>query len=199
MPRHAATKAKPEIDPKPEPEQPEESPRSRYARAAVQARWAAEKASEEDLREHVRALDRQGMMAYLDKLRTACEVVAKEVNQRLCEEIPETVCETCGGAKKGQWRLIKPIRNHRLGTLENLYFCSDVCIVMYNQKTQGIAAIPDRGMSRGSAMPDVVPAAKIVERNVAAAKENATRINKQASDWNIPEGFAPQRNARSKA
>src|SRR5437762_13375626 len=106
MPRKTISKAepatnghhKPEHKLEPEQEQLEEqrdiSPRSRYARAAVQVRWAAEKASDEELREHVRAMDKQGMLTYLDKLRTACEIVAKEVNQRLCEETPATVCET---------------------------------------------------------------------------------------------------------
>lgn len=171
--------------------------RSKYARAAVQARWAAEKATDEELRIHVRSLDRHAMMTFLDKLRNACEIVAKEVNQRLCEETPETKCETCGGPRKGaQWRMLTTRREGPM-VIRNVYFCSDVCIVIWNQKQTGVAGISDRGMSRGSAMPDEVPAKRIVDNNVAAARRMGEENNRAAQTMPEPGSVVAKVKAKS--
>lgn len=135
------------------------SPQSKLAQQAANVRWALFKALPVEIEDRFRGIPIAEALEDLSKMRNCCEVAAKVINQRMTEETNLTKCTTCNGTKKGRdWRMVKPVRVPGSLTLQNLYFCSDVCIVLYNQKTQGVAAISDRGMSRGSAMPGVVNA-----------------------------------------
>lgn len=156
-------KAAPPVAPKPDPalapavkgvgpgELPD-SQKTKTAQAAALTRWALVKALPVELQKEFTELPIAVALDLLSKMREACEVAAKVINQRMTEESNKTECETCHGLKRGRdWRMIKPVRDNQTGTIANIFFCCDTCIVLYNQKHQGVAAISDRGMKNGRA------------------------------------------------
>jgi hypothetical protein len=118
---------------------------------AARARWAGEKATEQEIVELFSTIPVDEGLQILSRMRTMAETGARILNNRITADTVDTKCHHCGGHKlpNRQWALVRPYRDPKTGTLGNYYFCSARCIALENQKSQGIAAIPDRGMVRG--------------------------------------------------
>lgn len=120
---------------------------------AVQARWAAEQASEEDFRELCLTLPLDKVLGLHKRIREMSEIAGKIINDRI--NTPEIQkCKTCGLTyeelrKRGKpdWFLNRP---HYDPTDRNIilvdHFCSANCISLENNKTQGVRGVSDRGM-----------------------------------------------------
>lgn len=116
--------------------------------AAVKARWAGEKASEQDLQQFFAQIQLDEGLALLARMRTNTETAAKALNNRISADDAQAVCETCKTPKQvnRQWALVRPKRDLATGQVRNYYYCSLACVALENQKTQGVFAVSDRGM-----------------------------------------------------
>ena len=124
---------------------------------AVQARWAGEKAVEEELREFFSSLELEKALKVLADMRHNCEIAGTILNARINEPNIQR-CEVCKKslddlAREGKqvrgWRMDKPRRDPQNVNITLVqHFCSDACLSMYNNTTQGVRGIPDRGMLR---------------------------------------------------
>jgi hypothetical protein len=123
---------------------------------AIQARWAGEKASEEEVTVHFQSLPLDKALVLLAKMRSNCTLAGTILNQRINEPLIQR-CFTCKKSleeltrEKGSgfrdWKMNRP---HRSKTDPNIiqvdHFCSERCIALANQKEQGIRGVADRGM-----------------------------------------------------
>jgi hypothetical protein len=122
---------------------------------AIQARWAAEHATEDALRSHFQTIPLDRALALLGQMRHNCELAGQILNGRI--NVPEIQrCKTCGltyddmrKAGKPDWFLNRPHYSAKdRSIIEVDHFCSGACVSMENNKTQGVHGMPDRGMLR---------------------------------------------------
>lgn len=137
------------------PSQPEMSGwKGKNGSKAIQARWAGEQATEEDLRDFFLSLPIEKAMTLLGKMRKNCEIAGKIMNERI--NVPEVQkCATCGitwqdfikTSRKSDWFLNRP---HYHKEDRNIivvdHYCSAACVSYANNETQGVRGIADRGM-----------------------------------------------------
>lgn len=116
--------------------------------AAVRARWAAEKGTEEDVRQMFVQINVEEGLQILAKMRANCETAASVLNQRITADETKERCKTCGGEKKQNkdWILRRPHRDPVTQQIVTDVFCQMACVAMENQKQQGTYGISDRGM-----------------------------------------------------
>jgi hypothetical protein len=130
-------------------ERKEEKQEVKQQTAAVKARWAGEKATEEDVRKFfAKDVGVEEGLQLLARMRKNCEIASYALNQRITADDNQSRCKTCGGPKKAnkQWALVRPHRNPVTQLVENDYFCQIACVALENQKTQGVKGVSDRGM-----------------------------------------------------
>lgn len=121
---------------------------------AVQARWAGETASEEELRDLFTKISLDKAMSLHDRMRKNLEIAGKILNERT--NVPEVQrCKTCKitwqkfleTARRTDWFLNRP---HYHPSDRNIivvdHFCSAACVSLENNKTQGVRGISDHGM-----------------------------------------------------
>lgn len=115
---------------------------------AVKARWAGEKASENELNQLVAQISMEEALQMLAKMRHNCEIVAVMINNRITGADEVAKCETCKGSKavNRQWALIRPQRDPNTQLVRNLYYCSIACVALENKQKQGVYGVQDRGM-----------------------------------------------------
>ena len=125
---------------------------------AVQARWAGEKASEQEIEEYFRSLPLERAFALYDKLKKNFELAGRILAERANQPEAQN-CEMCGvsweefskTSRKSDWYSNSPY--YKEGSRSCIlvrHFCSAACYSYYNNKTQGGArCIPDRGMVPG--------------------------------------------------
>lgn len=115
--------------------------------AAVKSRWAAEKATENDLRQLFAQIAIDEGMQLLAKMRQNSEIAAQVLNQRITGDAAREKCKTCDGPMKGRdWMLRRPHRDPTTQGIITDVFCCVSCVALENQKTQGVLAVSDRGM-----------------------------------------------------
>ena len=139
-----------------EEEQPVDNRPLKQQSRAIQARWAGEQASEEELEKHMRSLPLDRAMKLHKKMRHNCELSGKILNERI--NVPEVQrCKTCGktfddlvkDSRMRDWFLNRPYYDKNDRNIIHVdHFCSASCLSLENNKTQGVKGIPDRGMLR---------------------------------------------------
>lgn len=123
---------------------------------AIQARWATEQATEQELEAHFRSLPLDKALTLAAKMRRNLELSGKILNERI--NVPEIQkCETCGltyeelmkKSRMRDWFLNRPYydKDDR-NIIHVMHFCSAACVSLYNNKTQGVHGVADRGMLR---------------------------------------------------
>lgn len=115
---------------------------------AIQARWASERGSEEEVTEYFRNVDIEEGLALLARMRENSKIASQELNQRITADSNKDRCEFCGGPKKvnKQWALVRPYRDPRTLLPRNHFFCSIECVALMNRRDQGVYGVSDRGM-----------------------------------------------------
>lgn len=121
---------------------------------AVQARYANERATDEELETLLHSLTLDKAFALYDRMKHNFEfagrVLAARANQPEVQK-----CKTCGitwdefikTSRKPDWFLNRPfyMEGNRNVILVS-HFCSASCVSFENNRTQGVRGIPDRGM-----------------------------------------------------
>lgn len=148
-----------EGEPEPEPPPPPVERKTngtvttKGARELVRARWATESAVRDDLKSTFEDIEMEKGLSLLARMRDMCELAARTLEKRRTEETDNTACVICKVTKKKlgnrNWRMVRPRRDTRTGTMYTDYFCSDACIVEENRQKYGVAAMSDRGMLPG--------------------------------------------------
>jgi hypothetical protein len=125
---------------------------------AIQARWAGEQASEQELDEFFRSIPIDKGLVIIDKMNANRQRAGTILNERMSAEHLQR-CKTCnksleelqkerGSGFRG-WRLNRPHRDpNNMNMVIVDHFCSDVCIALENQSKQGVKGLSDRGMTR---------------------------------------------------
>lgn len=115
---------------------------------AIKARWASEKAGEQDLRQTFAQIAIEEGMQMIAKMRGNTEIAAQVLNQRITGDAAREKCKTCGGERKNNkdWILRRPYRDHTTQQIVTECFCSMTCVALENQKKQGTYGVSDRGM-----------------------------------------------------
>jgi hypothetical protein len=124
-------------------------PEPKQQTAAVKARWAGEKATEDDVRKFfAQDLEIEEGLSLLARMRKNCEIASYALNARITADDNKARCKTCGGAKKAnkQWALVRPKRDPTTNLIVNEHFCQLACVALENQKKDGVKGISDRGM-----------------------------------------------------
>ena len=117
--------------------------------AAVQARWAAEEATEEGLRKYFsKQVTVEEGLAILVRMRKNAELAGEVLNVRITSDVEKERCHYCGQTKpiNKQWCLVRAIYHPVTRKPVNQYFCSPICVAMENKRQGGTAGIADRGM-----------------------------------------------------
>jgi hypothetical protein len=117
---------------------------------AIQARWAAEKGSEEEVTDYFRkSVTIEDGLQLLARMRKNCELASYALNARITADNDRDRCEFCGGRKKDrkQWALVRPFRDPTTMLVRNHYFCSIECVALMNRRDQGVYGVSDRGMT----------------------------------------------------
>jgi hypothetical protein len=148
----AETGLDPEPAPPPNGHSPERSLKQQSR--AVQARWAGEAASEQDLRTFFTSLDLPRAFKLYAQCRSNLEIMGKILNDR--SNVPEVqCCKTCGlsfadmqrRSRKNDWFLNRPHYHQGDRNIIDVdHFCSAACVSLENNKTQGVYGMADRGM-----------------------------------------------------
>jgi hypothetical protein len=120
---------------------------------AIQARWAAEQATEDDLREFFLSTPLEKALAILQKMRGNCTIAGTIINSRI-NAPGDQHCKTCKMTyeelkKRGKpdWWLNRPYYDPEDRNIIHVsHFCSAACVSMENNATQGVKGIADRGM-----------------------------------------------------
>lgn len=120
---------------------------------AIQARWAGEQATEDDLRSHFLSLPLERGLALLSKMRANCTIAGTILNERI-NAPRDQHCKTCKVTLaefkergKPDWWLNRPHYNAEdRNIIEVDHFCSAACVSMENNKTQGTYGVADQGM-----------------------------------------------------
>jgi hypothetical protein len=146
---------------------------------AINARWAAEQATDDELREMFQQIEMEKGLELLARMRKNCEVAAKALEARRTSG-EDAKCKTCdkslAEANIRDWRMRRPRRDPATNTIYIEHFCSDVCIALDNKLVHGIAVVSDRGVeSRNS----LIEHQKQMEK---LARENTARQEKERRD-----------------
>jgi hypothetical protein len=120
---------------------------------AIQARWAAEQAAEDELDLHFRSVPLEKALALLDKMRRNCKLAGTIINERINAPSDQS-CKGCGLTyaklkEKGKpdWWLNRPYYDKEDRNIIHVdHFCSAACVSMENNKTQGTYGVSDQGM-----------------------------------------------------
>lgn len=123
---------------------------------AVQARWAAEEATEQALSEHFRSIPVEKGLTLLAQMRSNCTIAGTILNERINEPKMEK-CKTCHiswddyqrrpGTHGKDWVLRRPHyhpEDRHIIVVD--VFCSMACVARENQVSQGVRGVADRGM-----------------------------------------------------
>jgi hypothetical protein len=142
----------------PEPEQvkaEEEQQKVKQQTRAAQARYAGERASEQELRDFFQELALDKAFKLYHQMRTNLEIAGKILNER--SNVPEVQhCKTCGvsfedykrSCRKNDWFLNRPFYHEGdRNIIDQDHFCSAACVSLENNKTQGVYGMSDRGMT----------------------------------------------------
>lgn len=133
---------------------PAEDPRSTLARKAVQARWATESEVQADLVALVNSLSMEDALQLVYRMRQNCELAAKTYEARRLAAETEQQCTTCGKTRAQMglhvWRMQTYRIDPKTQTKFPVQFCSDVCVIDWNRKNTGVAAMSDRGVQGDS-------------------------------------------------
>lgn len=115
---------------------------------AVEARWAAERASEEEVTKYFQGVPIEEGLAVLARMRENSKIASLALNQRITADNNKDRCEFCGGPKKSnkQWALVRPYRDPLTLLVRNHYFCSIECVALMNRRDQGVYGVSDQGM-----------------------------------------------------
>lgn len=115
---------------------------------AVQARWAAERGSEEEVIGYFKKVPIEDGLAVLARMRENCKHASLTLNARLTADNNKDRCEFCKGPKKSnrQWALVRPMRDPLTLLVQNHYYCSVECVALSNRRDQGLYGVSDRGM-----------------------------------------------------
>lgn len=115
---------------------------------AVQARWAAERGSEEEVIQYFRKVKIEDGLELLARMRENCKHASLTLNARITADNNRDRCEFCNGPKKPnkQWALVRPYRDPLTLLVRNHYFCSIECVALQNRRDQGVYGVSDRGM-----------------------------------------------------
>ena len=115
--------------------------RSESAKNAIDARWAAEKANEQEVYNHFFNLSTDEGVQLLGKMRFNCEVAARGINAAIEKNKKEDKCYVCEGPKppNKQWAFIRAVKHPVTHTMYNIFFCSTACVSRENIKNQGMA------------------------------------------------------------
>lgn len=151
---------------------------------AINARWAAEQATEEELREMFQQIDMEKGLELLARMRKNCEVAARALEARRTSG-DDAHCKTCNKtlaeANIRDWRLRRPRRDTDTGTLYVEHFCSDVCIALDNKLVHGIAVVSDRGIeSKNSLMEHQKRMEQVARGNLKKAKQERRDMQRGA-------------------
>ena len=122
---------------------------------AIQARWAAEEATEVELRAHFLSVPLEKALALLAKMRQNCTTAGTILNDRI-NTPSDQKCKGCGKTYeelkktgKPDWWLNRPFYDPQDRNIIHVdHFCGASCVSMENNKTQGVRGIADRGMLR---------------------------------------------------
>jgi len=140
--------------------QPSPDPRPiKQQSRAIQARWATEQSTEEDLRAHFHSLPLERALALLAQMRRNCTTAGEIINSRI-NAPGEQRCATCNLSlaefkKRGKpdWWLNRPYYDPQDRNIIHVaHYCSAACVSLENNKTQGVRGIADQGMT-----PDMNP------------------------------------------
>ena len=120
---------------------------------AIQARWAGEQATEDDLRLHFETLPLDRALSLLGLMRKNCTLAGTIINSRI-NAPGDQQCKTCGltyeklkARGKPDWFLNRPYYDPEDRTIIHVsHYCSAACVSLENNKTQGVRGIADRGM-----------------------------------------------------
>jgi hypothetical protein len=115
--------------------------RTESAKFAVDARWAGEKASEQEVFDHFFALSTDDAVQLLGKMRFNCEVAARGINAAIEKNKKEDKCYVCEGPKppNKQWAFIRAVKHPVTHSMYNIFFCSTACVSRENIRNQGPA------------------------------------------------------------
>lgn len=116
---------------------------------AVQARWAAERGSEEEVIEYFkRDVSIEDGLALLARMRENCKHASETLNARITADSDKDRCEFCGGPKRinKQWAMVRPYRDPVTLLPRNRFFCSIECVALMNRRNQGVYGVSDQGM-----------------------------------------------------
>ena len=116
---------------------------------AVQARWAAERGSEEEVREYFKKnVSIEAGLELLARMRENCKLASYELNHRITADSNKDRCKFCGGPKRPnrQWALVRPYRDPTTQLPLNDFFCSIECVALMNRRDNGVYGVSDRGM-----------------------------------------------------
>lgn len=120
---------------------------------AIQARWAAEAATEDDLRLHFETIPLDRALALLAVMRKNCTTAGTIINSRI-NAPGDQRCETCGKTYedlkktgKPDWWMNQPYYDPEDRNIIHVrHFCSAACVSLHNNKTQGVHGVADQGM-----------------------------------------------------
>lgn len=120
---------------------------------AVQARWATEQSTEDELRLHFESISLDRALTLLAQMRKNCTIAGTIINSRI-NTPGDQKCKTCGLTyenlkKKGKpdWWLNRPYYDPEDRNIIHVsHFCSAACVSMENNATQGVRGIADQGM-----------------------------------------------------
>ena len=137
---------------KKERETPDLSPAEVAQRTlAVQARWAAERGSEEEVKQYFRQhVSIEDGLQLLARMRENCKHASLTLNARISADNNKDRCLFCGGPKKDnkQWALVRPYTDLTTQLPLKHFFCSIECVALMNRRNQGVYGVQDRGMTQ---------------------------------------------------
>ena len=128
--------------------------KTKAAQTAQNIRWMLTKANETAVVEYIQSLPTSESLPLLQLMRQNVDAAAQAIEAKI-RATRIDVCAYCEGPQKGRgWRMETSRLDHTTLQQRPIKFCSDYCVVMYNQKQQGgIAAMPDRGGKFGPDSP----------------------------------------------
>lgn len=163
----------PKTEPKKEPKEPKTDPKQNQQTQAVQARWAAERGSEEEVIHFFRKIKIEDGLELLARMRENCKHASLTLNARITADNNKDRCEFCGGPKKSnkQWALVRPYRDPVTLLPMNHFFCSIECVALMNRRSQGVYGVSDRGM-----LPEMNPQFHPDTKEVKTEPENHPEV-----------------------
>lgn len=128
--------------------------KSKTAQMAQNLRWTMTKANETEVANYVASLPTSESLELIKYMRINLEAACVAVERKIQAGRKE-FCVYCGGPQYGRgWRMETTRMDPVTLQQRPIKFCSDRCVVMWNQKQHGgIAALPDRGGKFGPDQP----------------------------------------------